>query len=47
MRRPRREAVKLVSYDRDAEVKVVAACLYRDGGIDFEQALAQAQGDDR
>ena len=36
------EAVKLVAYDRDAEVKVVAACLYRAGGIDFEQALAQA-----
>jgi thymidylate synthase ThyX len=38
-----REAVKLVAYDRDAEVKVVAACLYRAGGIDFEQAMAQAQ----
>ena len=38
-----REAVKLVDYDRDAEVKVVAACLYRDGGIDFEQARAKAQ----
>ncbi len=38
-----REAVKLVSHDRDAEVKVVAACLYRAGGIDFEQALALAQ----
>src|SRR5512139_652456 len=37
------EAVKLVAYDRDAEVKVAAACLYRAGGIDFEQALAQAQ----
>jgi thymidylate synthase ThyX len=36
------DAVKLASYDRDAEVKVVAACLYRAGGIDFEQALAQA-----
>jgi thymidylate synthase ThyX len=38
-----REAVKLVSYEHDAEVKVVAACLYRAGGIDFEQAMAQAQ----
>jgi thymidylate synthase ThyX len=38
-----REAVKLVDYDRDAEVKVVATCLYRAGGIDFEQAMAQAQ----
>jgi thymidylate synthase ThyX len=38
-----REAVKLADYDRDAEVKVVAACLYRSGGIDFEQARAQAQ----
>jgi thymidylate synthase ThyX len=38
-----REAVKLVSHEPDAEVKVVAACLYRVGGIDFEQALAQAQ----
>ncbi len=37
------EAVKLVDYDRDAEIKVVAACLYRAGHIDFEQALAQAQ----
>jgi thymidylate synthase ThyX len=41
--RTQREAVKLVAYDRDAEVKVVAACLYRAGGIDFEQAMAQAQ----
>jgi thymidylate synthase ThyX len=38
-----RDAVKLVDYDRDAEVKVVAACLYRSGGVDFEQARAQAQ----
>ncbi len=38
-----REAVKLVSYDPDAEVKVVAACLYRTDGIDFEQALARAK----
>jgi len=38
-----REAVRLVDYDRDAEVKVVAACLYRDGGLDFEQARAKAQ----
>jgi thymidylate synthase ThyX len=38
-----REAVRLVDYDRDAEVKVVAACLYRSGGLDFEQARAQAQ----
>jgi thymidylate synthase ThyX len=37
------EAVKLVAYDRDAEAKVVAACLYRAGGIDFEQARRQAQ----
>ncbi len=37
------EAVRLVSCDPDAEVKVVAACLYRAGGIDFEQALAQAK----
>jgi thymidylate synthase ThyX len=37
------EAVKLVDYDRDAEVKVVAACLYRGGGPDFEQARAKAQ----
>jgi thymidylate synthase ThyX len=37
-----REAVRLVDYDRDAEVKVVAAYVYRVGGIDFEQALAQA-----
>jgi len=37
-----REAVRLVDYDRDAAVKVVAACLYRAGGLDFEQALAQA-----
>ncbi len=36
------EAVKLVAYDREAELKVVAACLYRAGGLDFEQALAQA-----
>jgi hypothetical protein len=32
----------LVSYDPDAEAKVVAACLYHAGGIDFEQAVAQA-----
>jgi thymidylate synthase ThyX len=38
-----REAVTLVAYDQDAEVKVVAACLYRAGGIDFEQATAQAK----
>jgi thymidylate synthase ThyX len=38
-----REAVKLMAYDQDAEVKVVAACLYRAGGVDFEQALAQAK----
>ena len=38
-----REAVKLVSYEPDAEVKVAAACLYRAGGMDFEQALAQAK----
>jgi len=38
-----REAVKLVAYDQDAEVKVVAACLDRAGGIDFEQAMAQAK----
>ncbi|HTP11660.1 MAG TPA: FAD-dependent thymidylate synthase, partial [Anaerolineae bacterium] len=38
-----REAVKLVAYDQDAEVKVTAACLYRAGGIDFAQALCQAQ----
>ncbi|NTU62281.1 MAG: FAD-dependent thymidylate synthase [Chloroflexi bacterium] len=37
-----REAVKLVDYDQDAEAKVVAAFLYRAGGIDFEQALTQA-----
>ncbi len=37
------EAVKLVAHDRDAEVNVVAACVYRAGGIDFEQALAQAK----
>lgn len=37
------EAVKLVDYDRDAAVKVVAACLYRAGGIDFEQAVCQAR----
>ncbi len=37
------EAVRLVDYDRDAEIKVVAACVYRAGGIDFEQALAQAK----
>ncbi|CAG0936298.1 hypothetical protein TFLX_05166 [Thermoflexales bacterium] len=37
------EAVKLAAYDRDAEVKVIAALLYRAGGIDFEQALCQAQ----
>jgi thymidylate synthase ThyX len=36
-------ALKLVAYDQDAEAKVVAACLYRAGGIDFEQARAQAQ----
>jgi thymidylate synthase ThyX len=35
--------VQLVSYDPDAELKVVAACLYRMDGIDFEQALAQAK----
>jgi thymidylate synthase ThyX len=38
-----REAVQPVAYDQDAEVKVVAACLYRAGGIDFEQALTQAK----
>jgi thymidylate synthase ThyX len=38
-----REAVKLAAYDQDAEVKVAAACLYRAGGIDFEQARAQAE----
>jgi thymidylate synthase ThyX len=37
------EAVKLVSCEPEAEVKVVAACLYRASGIDFEQALAQAR----
>ena len=37
------EAVKLVDYDRDAEIKITAACLYRAGGIDFEQAICQAQ----
>jgi hypothetical protein len=36
------EAVKLVAHDQDAEVKVVASCLYRAGGIDFEQAIARA-----
>jgi thymidylate synthase ThyX len=36
------EAVKLVAYDREAEVKVLAACLYRAGRVDFGQALAQA-----
>jgi thymidylate synthase ThyX len=38
-----REAVKLVDFDRDAEVKVVAACLYRTGRMDFVQARRQAQ----
>jgi thymidylate synthase ThyX len=38
-----REAVQLAAYDQDAEVKVVAACLYRTGGIDYEQAQAQAK----
>ncbi len=37
------EAVKLVDYDRDAEAKVVAACLYHAGGLDFEQAKCHAQ----
>jgi thymidylate synthase ThyX len=37
------EAVQLVNYDPGAEVKVVAACLYRTGGIDFEQAVREAQ----
>jgi thymidylate synthase ThyX len=37
------EAVKLVAYEPEADVKVVAACLYRAGGIDFEQALTQAK----
>jgi thymidylate synthase ThyX len=37
-----REAVHLVDYDRDADVKVAAACLYRAGGIDFEQSRQQA-----
>ena len=38
-----RDAVKLVGCDQDAEVKVAAACLYRAGGINFEQAQAQAK----
>lgn len=37
-----RDAVRLVDYDREAEIKVIAACLYRAGGIDFEQARRQA-----
>ena len=37
------EAVKLVAYDQDAEVKVAAACLYRVGDIDFGQTAAQAK----
>ena len=37
------EAVKLAAYDQDAEVKVAAACLYRAGGIDFEEAAAQVK----
>ena len=37
------EAVQLVDYDQDAEVKVVAACVYRAGRIDFQQALAVAR----
>ena len=36
------EAVRLVDYDREAEVKVAAACLYRAGGSDFEQARQRA-----
>ncbi len=37
------EAVTLVDYDRDAETKFVAACLYRAGVPSFAEALARAQ----
>ncbi len=37
------EAVKLVDYDQDADTKVTAACLYRAGKMDFQQALSQAR----
>jgi thymidylate synthase ThyX len=38
-----RSDVTLVDYDRDAEVKFVAACLYRTSGIDFTGAFERAR----
>jgi thymidylate synthase ThyX len=37
------QPVTLIDYDRDAEAKLVAACLYRASGASFAEALAQAQ----
>lgn len=37
------ETLTLIDYDRDAEAKFVAACLYRAGEWSFEEASAQAQ----
>ncbi|MDR7417785.1 MAG: FAD-dependent thymidylate synthase [Armatimonadota bacterium] len=35
--------VRLVHYDRDAELRVVAACLYRHGTLSYEAAWRRAQ----
>ena len=37
------QSLTLIDYDRDAEVKFVAACLYRSNGIDFSEALARTR----
>ncbi len=36
------QPLTLIDYDRDAETKFVAACLYRDGIASFAEALARA-----
>jgi thymidylate synthase ThyX len=36
------DSVRLVHYDRDAEARVIAACLYRHGRLSYDRAWAQA-----
>ena len=40
---PALQPLTLIDYDRDAEAKFVAACLYRAGGSSFAEALACAR----
>jgi len=40
---PNPQPLTLLDYDRDAEVKFVAACLYRLGGSDFAEMLDRAR----